>query len=242
MKLSILFAALAAAFLSPLAWHESPGAVRLWLGLASAVLALLYVIAQWPDTRVGRWLRSPGPAPAATRVLLAPHRWGAWLFLFIKLKLQSERHLDEVAPGLLLGRRPLSADRTPADCVVDLCVEFPPSGPVVGVPDDDYLSLPALDGTAPALADLQHAVGWIQQRLARGRRVLVHCAAGHGRSATVMACVLIARGLAADADSAERLMQSARPLVSLNRTQRWIVARYVEARTDEPLQDPENAR
>lgn len=230
MRLPLLYALLAIALLVPGLPHSPLGVVRAWLGIVSAALCLLYVIALWPERRVGPWIRSRGPVSGAARALIAPHSWGAWTFLLLKIRLHEERHLDEIVPGLYLGRRPLAGDRErnqplALTSIVDLCVEFPPSAPVLGVAETDYLALPALDGTAPAVADVQHAVDWIEGKLAAGQRVLVHCAAGHGRSATVVAALLIARGLASDADTAERLMRASRPLVSLNRSQRRLIER-----------------
>lgn len=234
MRLPIMFGVLALALLAPGLPHSPPGPVRAWLGISAAVLCLLYVLSLWPERRIGRWIRSASPFSWVARLLLAPHRWGAWAFLLVKVRMRGERHLDEVVPGLYLGRRPLLGDRErnktfALNCVVDLCVEFPPSGPVVGVAEEDYLAIHTLDGTAPALEDVKHAVDWMEEKLAAGRKILVHCAAGHGRSATVVAALLISRGLATDADSAERLMKAVRPLVSLNRSQRRLVARYVSA-------------
>jgi protein-tyrosine phosphatase len=54
----------------------------------------------------------------------------------------------------------------------------------------------------------------------------VHCWAGKGRSATLVAGVLIARGLATNADDAERYMQARRPIVKLSRSQRQVVNAY----------------
>lgn len=233
MRLPILFGLLSLALLAPPGLSYTPGGgLRAWLGIASAVLCLLYVISLWPERQVGRWIRSASPISWFVRLLLAPHRWGAWAFVWLKVRFRGERPLDEIVPGLFLGRRPLWMDRAAnathrLSGVVDLCVEFPESGPVVGVAEEDYLSIPALDGTAPSLHDTKYAVDWMEDRLKQGKNILVHCAAGHGRSATVVAALLIARGLATDAESAERLMKTIRPLVSLNRSQRRLIARYV---------------
>lgn len=231
MRLPIAFGLLSLLLLAPTLPH-GPGPVRAWLGITSLVLCLLYVISLWPEREIGRWIRSASPFSWVARMLLAPHRWGAWAFLLLKVRFRGERHVDEIVPGLYLGRRPLHGDRSTNEQhgfkgVVDLCVEFPASGPVVGVAEEDYLSIPALDGTAPSLSATKHAVDWIEDRLRQDKNILVHCAAGHGRSATVVAALLIARGLATDADSAERLMQTIRPRVSLNRSQRRLIARYV---------------
>ena len=238
MRLPIAFGLLALLMLAP-GVYAPPGPLRAWFGIACAVLSLLYVLSLWPERRIGRWIRSASPFSWIVRALLAPHRWGAWAFLLLKVRFRGERPLDEIVPGLFLGRRPLIGDREAnlphkLGGVVDLCVEFPESGPVVGVAEEDYLSIPALDGTAPSLHDTKYAVDWIEDRLKAGKNVLVHCAAGHGRSATVVAALLIARGLATDALTAQRLMQTIRPRVSLNRSQRALIARFVADLAHQP--------
>lgn len=232
MRLVVLFAVLASAFLVPGAFGVQLGPVRVWMGLSALLLALLYMLALWPERRVGAWIRTASPLAGIAWVLLTPYRWIAYLVLRTKVALRHLRPIDEIVPGLYLGRRPLPGDRDALaalslQAIVDLCVEFPPSGPVVGVAHADYLSIPAMDGTAPALPDIASAVEWIEQRLAAQKPVLVHCAAGHGRSATVVACLLISRGLATDAASAQTMMQTIRPGVRLNRTQTRQVGRFV---------------
>jgi len=65
------------------------------------------------------------------------------------------------------------------------------------------------DMTAPGPAVLRRAVGFIRKRLAGGRGVLVHCAAGYGRTGTVLACWLRSEGRSAE--EAIALVRAARP-------------------------------
>lgn len=58
--------------------------------------------------------------------------------------------------------------------------------------------------------------------------VYIHCASGHGRSATVAAAVLMVRGLAADAKAAENLMKRVRPGIRLSLGQRRLLGRVHE--------------
>ncbi len=70
------------------------------------------------------------------------------------------------------------------------------------------------DVTVPDEAVLDDAVAWMDERLAEGRRVLVHCAKGRGRSATVLAAYLMkTEGLTFD--EVEELLTSRRSLVKL---------------------------
>ena len=65
----------------------------------------------------------------------------------------------------------------------------------------------------------------VKMVLAEIEPVFVHCAVGHARSASVVAAVVIRKGLAVDVDSAEALLRRKRPGIRLNRLQRQQVKR-----------------
>jgi len=88
-----------------------------------------------------------------------------------------------------------------------------------GPPSPSYLNLPCWDTHTPTPAAIERAVAWALGERRAGHSIYVHCAHGHGRSATVAGAVLIASGAASDAPGAVRLMQAARPRVRLNRRQ-----------------------
>lgn len=77
-----------------------------------------------------------------------------------------------------------------------------------------YLRSPVLDIMAPDEATLTSTVDWIEEQLARGRVVLVHCAKGRGRSATVLAAYLMKNQGLSFAE-AEATMKARRPLTKL---------------------------
>jgi atypical dual specificity phosphatase len=52
----------------------------------------------------------------------------------------------------------------------------------------DYLWLPVFDTLPPTVAQIQEGLAWIEQRLHEGHIVYIHCAAGRGRSTTLLAC------------------------------------------------------
>lgn len=62
----------------------------------------------------------------------------------------------------------------------------------------DVYQLPILDGRVPSRDELNALVAWLEQTLASGKRVLMHCAGGLGRAGTVAACFLRQRGLSAE--------------------------------------------
>jgi hypothetical protein len=66
---------------------------------------------------------------------------------------------------------------------------------------------------APNTQQIQEGVEWARQRLQEERGVYIHCAHGHGRSATVMAALLMSLGKAGTAEEAVALMRCGGVLV-----------------------------
>jgi protein-tyrosine phosphatase len=73
-------------------------------------------------------------------------------------------------------------------------------------------------------------VQWAAQQRAAGRPVLVHCAHGHGRSATVLCAILIAEGQARGIGDAEAMLKAERPRVRLNYRQRGALKAWLAGR------------
>ncbi|WP_207927979.1 dual specificity protein phosphatase family protein, partial [Pseudomonas aeruginosa] len=127
---------------------------------------------------------------------------------------------DEVLPGLWLGRLPSSAEladgrfRALLDATAELSCE--PQGLA-------YRSLPLLDLVAPDVEDCRRAAVLIDELLAQGP-LLVACALGYSRSATLVAAWLLLSGRAADVESAVAVLRRARPQVLLGEAQRRTLA------------------
>lgn len=58
----------------------------------------------------------------------------------------------------------------------------------------DLLHLPTPDAHEVSQANLASGVDWVRQRMAEGRKVLVHCAAGVGRAPLLTCAVLVSMG------------------------------------------------
>ncbi|WP_435021186.1 dual specificity protein phosphatase family protein [Tundrisphaera sp. TA3] len=195
-----------------------------WSALSFGVMAVVYlgggvqILGKRPDGRRAAWAWP----------LLGPYFAlnGAGFALY-RLSRRGDRP-DPIAPGVWLGRRMTAAEARragmpPWASVLDLAAEFAEARPLrEGVA---YRSIPVLDGTAPASAELSEAVAWLMGRAGSGP-ILIHCALGHGRSATVAAAYLMAAGLAPDAASAMARIREARPGVAWNPAQARALAGF----------------
>ena len=73
----------------------------------------------------------------------------------------------------------------------------------------ETLHLPVHNSDAPSQAQLDRGVRAIEEALAAGRKVAVHCGAGLGRSGTLLAAYLVAQGSGAEGAIGE--VRAARP-------------------------------
>lgn len=143
-----------------------------------------------------------------------------WLSLRLASSTRDYPARHEIAPNLWLGRRPSVAEaRTLVAserwAVVDMTSEFPE---VRVLRRGTYLCLPTLDHTAPTLAQIRSALDFISTERLFGK-VLVHCALGHGRSATVVGAWLLQNGLAQTATEADGYIKRIRTGARLNPAQ-----------------------
>jgi len=85
--------------------------------------------------------------------------------------------------------------------------------------DIAYVQFKVPDVTVPDDTVISAAVGWIEEQIEDGRTVLVHCAKGRGRSATLVAAYLM-REKGLSFENARALMEAKRPLTKLEERHR----------------------
>ena len=121
--------------------------------------------------------------------------------------------------------------------VINLCAEY-------RGPDRSYkqlgmrhLRLPTTDHFEPSVEDLERAVQFIAEHEALGKKVYVHCRAGHGRSAAVVLAWLLTKNPNVDL---QQLNQELCKLRNVRKTlwkQRNIFRFHSRLRKDEQSED-----
>jgi protein-tyrosine phosphatase len=85
--------------------------------------------------------------------------------------------------------------------------------------------LPIADMGVPSHEQMAGLVAWMGERLAEGRRVLVHCVGGLGRSGTAAACYLRHRGLGTE-EAIGEVRRARSPMAVENARQEEFVRSY----------------
>ena len=184
-----------------------------WLWLLWPCAALLLVALNYAlFGAAGFQKRADGTLSAASSWLLAPYLLGAW----VNSRLWTRKHpqADQVVEGVWLGRVPSAREAAPFAAVLDLSAELP-----VRLPGKTYRNLPLLDLVAPDVEACRQGAELIEE-LQRQGPLLVCCALGYSRSATLVAAWLLQSGRADSVEQAIAMIRAARPRIVLGDAQR----------------------
>jgi protein-tyrosine phosphatase len=143
-----------------------------------------------------------------------------------------ENVINEIIPNLYLGRQlwPFEVSYLSTfgiNATLDLTAEFNEISFIRN--HHDYLCIPILDASAPTVEQLEHAVLWIKVRLAQGKKVLVHCALGHGRSAIIIVAFILQSGLVKNSNDALNFIRSKRTGLRLSSIQQRVLKQYQQS-------------
>lgn len=168
--------------------------------------------------------------------LLKPFHWLFDKFYplirFIYERLQGHRWFDEIIPQLWVGGAPtyrrdyqFLRDHD-IDAVVNIRAEREDDIAYYGRFGINHVQYKVYDVTVPPPEVLTAGVTWMRDQIDQGRTVLVHCAKGRGRSATLVAAYLMKeRGMAFDEVNA--LMTDIRPLTKLETRHRRVLETWL---------------
>jgi hypothetical protein len=191
------------------------GAARgllIWTSLGLGLIAAAYLLERpelFGKHHTGRL--APWAVIVALPVVLLNYA-----FWVVKTRVQNEAASHEIAPGIFVGRLPLPGELPPGTMtIVDVTSELiahpqiriHPGYRVYPMLDDGFVEPEVLEQIVAELLELPGPV-------------LIHCAAGHGRSAALAAALGIARGHFDDPDDAEAKIRDVRPRVRFTRQQR----------------------
>ncbi|HEY9653468.1 MAG TPA: dual specificity protein phosphatase family protein [Coleofasciculaceae cyanobacterium] len=165
--------------------------------------------------------KSNGSLSSWSLCLLMPYLCLTWVIWYIQRWLSSEDCCNRIAPGIWLGRRPLAHELPKTiNLIIDLTAEFRELPSVIS--DTTYICVPTLDTSVPPNGVVQNLIHTICHWQGD---VYIHCALGHGRSATVAAAVLLAKGLVDNVDEAETYLKKLRPGIQFSQAQRSLLQR-----------------
>jgi len=177
--------------------------MMLWTAIACCVASAAWLLpaSNAAQYRRVRWLygkRRDGTRTWWATLWLLPFLAPMWAWWHLRRPTLAEAPWHELLPDLVLGRRLLDREwDLEVDHIVDLTCEYVERPRQRCHPG--YLSLPIVDGAAPPADVLRDYAIRISKLPGR---IYLHCAEGHGRTATVAAALLLVRGLAADVDEA----------------------------------------
>jgi len=109
--------------------------------------------------------------------------------------------LTWVTDHLAVGPAPMSYDDLDAlkaqgiDAIMNLCAEFCDLHEIEKASGFEVYYLPVFDEETPELPELEKALAWLDESIYLGKKVLIHCRHGIGRTGTVLNAYLLRRGL-----------------------------------------------
>ncbi|MHB8810772.1 MAG: phosphatase domain-containing putative toxin [Desulfobulbaceae bacterium] len=113
----------------------------------------------------------------------------------------SDYQLTWITDNLAVGHAPMSYDELDQikaqgiDAIVNLCGEFCDLHEIERETGFEVYFLPIADESAPDMAEMEKGLHWLDEAIYLGKKVLVHCRHGIGRTGTFVTAYLLRRGL-----------------------------------------------
>lgn len=122
-----------------------------------------------------------------------------------------------ITKNLAIGYAPMSYAEFDAiktsgiDAIVNLCAEFSDLHELESAAGFEVCYLPIWDEDVPEIDKMENALAWLDEALYLGKKVLVHCRHGVGRTGTFVTSYMIRKGMTLKAASKKLKTSSAKP-------------------------------
>lgn len=129
----------------------------------------------------------------------------------------SEYPITWITKSIAVGYAPMSYKELDSikeqgiDAIVNLCAEFSDLHEIEASSGFEVCYLPIWDEDIPKIKDMENALAWLDEAIYLGKKVLVHCRHGIGRTGTFVTSYMIRKGLTLKAASKELKYSSANP-------------------------------
>lgn len=113
----------------------------------------------------------------------------------------SQYELTWITRDLAVGHAPMSYADLEAikaqgiDAIINLCAEFSDLHEIEEKKGFEVYYLPILDESAPDMEEMERALAWLDEAIYLGKKILVHCRFGIGRTGTFVTSYLLRKGL-----------------------------------------------
>ncbi len=110
-------------------------------------------------------------------------------------------HLAWITGSLAVGHAPMSYAELDSireqgvSAILNLCGEFSDLHEIETINGFDVYFLPIADESAPDMEEMEKALAWLDEAVYLGKKVLVHCRHGIGRTGTLVSAYLLRKGL-----------------------------------------------
>jgi protein tyrosine phosphatase (PTP) superfamily phosphohydrolase (DUF442 family) len=176
-------------------------------------------------------------------------RYDAWKCITFKLfapyfvsgHLMADYHLTWITSHLAVGHAPMSYSELDSlkdqgiDAIVNLCGEFSDLHEIEEKAGFEVLFLPVEDENAPAIEAMEAGLAWLDEALYLGKKVLVHCRHGIGRTGTFVSAYLLRRGFTMK--QAAKMLKATRANPT-NFPQWWLLRKYGKKEGRLTVQEP----
>nr|WP_211162660.1 diacylglycerol kinase family protein [Alteromonas ponticola] len=191
-----------------------------WIALSLTVVSSAYIF-RYPSLFRKR---NDGSIPFYIRWIFIPFLLGTDTYNSWARKNDKVPPIQQIDENLFLACRLFHHDietlnELGVTAILDVTAEFDGLDWTAYQADCDYLNIPVLDHTSPTPEQLNTAINWIEQHIADGNKVVIHCALGRGRSVLTLAAYLLARDDQLSIKEVMKKIQSVRSTARLNKRQ-----------------------